>query len=450
MAGLYLRQATASQSRALGPFVDAAGVAQTGLTINNTDIKLVINGAASANKNSGGGTHRVNGVYGVTFDATDTATIGEMAVSVFVSGALGVSDKFFVIDAQQYDQLTTDGTGVTLNLKKLNIVNSAGDAIVASSTGSNGTGINASGNGSGHGLKGTAGVTGDGMRLEGGATSGDGMRARSQSGATSGNGILAESFSNDGDGLSCRADVGAGLFCYGRSGTGPGMQCEAVGGHGFVAKGASAGHGIFSEGGATGIGIVGLGGATSGTGGLFQAQNGDSHGLVVVGDGDGNGIIAVAGTAGTGSGIKAVGGSAAGYGIHALSGTDGIGLVGEGGGGDSYGGSFTGTGTAGVGLSCYSPDNRGIEAVSDTGTGFVASGAVLDIDAANNSLFATEVGDGTLTIDESLRVLIAGMAGILSGAATTTITIRNIANTQNVIVATVDANGNRSAVTVTP
>src|SRR6185312_16921632 len=97
----YLRKATASQSVALGPFLSDSDFksAQTGLTIANTDIKLVVNGGASANKNSGGGTHRVNGVYGVTFDATDTATVGEMEVSVVVDTALPVFDKFFVIEA---------------------------------------------------------------------------------------------------------------------------------------------------------------------------------------------------------------------------------------------------------------------------------------------------------------------------------------------------------------
>jgi hypothetical protein len=102
-----LRQATASQSRALGPFLDSTDflTPKTGLTIANTDIKLVVNGGASANKNSGGGTHRVNGVYGVTFDATDTATVGEMEVSVVVSGALPVFDKFTVLEEAVYDAL---------------------------------------------------------------------------------------------------------------------------------------------------------------------------------------------------------------------------------------------------------------------------------------------------------------------------------------------------------
>ena len=103
----FLKQSTASQSRALGPFVDDTDfkTPETGLTIANTDIKLVVNGGASANKNSGGGTHRVNGVYGVTFDATDTATVGEMEVNVVVAGALPVFDKFFVVEEAVYDAL---------------------------------------------------------------------------------------------------------------------------------------------------------------------------------------------------------------------------------------------------------------------------------------------------------------------------------------------------------
>jgi hypothetical protein len=114
----YLRQATASQSRAIGPFVSDSDfkTVQTGLTIANTDIKLVVNGAASANKNSGGGTHRVNGVYGVTFDATDTATVGEMEVSVVVAGALPVFDKFFVVEEAVYDALFAASAAVAATL----------------------------------------------------------------------------------------------------------------------------------------------------------------------------------------------------------------------------------------------------------------------------------------------------------------------------------------------
>ena len=103
----FLRQATASQSRAIGPFLDDTDfkTTETSLTIANTDIKLVLDGGASANKNSGGGTHRANGVSGITFDATDTATVGELEVSVVVSGALPVFHKFIIVEEAVYDVL---------------------------------------------------------------------------------------------------------------------------------------------------------------------------------------------------------------------------------------------------------------------------------------------------------------------------------------------------------
>jgi hypothetical protein len=53
-----------------------------------------------------------------------------------------------------------------------------------------------------------------------------------------------------------------------------------------------------------------------------------------------------------------------------------------------------------------------------------------------------------LTVRQALRVIFAAMAGKLSGAATTTVAIRNLADTLDRISATVDADGNRSAVTL--
>ena len=129
----FLKQSTAAQSRALGPFVDDTDfkTPETGLTIANTDIKLVVNGGASANKNSGGGTHRVNGVYGVTFDATDTATVGEMEVSVVVAGALPVFDKFFVVEEAVYDMLyAASALGYIANAP-VNVAQLSGDSAAA-------------------------------------------------------------------------------------------------------------------------------------------------------------------------------------------------------------------------------------------------------------------------------------------------------------------------------
>lgn len=103
----YLKQSTASQSRTIGPFLDDTDfkTPETALSIANTDIKLLINGGVSANKNSGGGTHRAAGMYSITFDATDTATVGEMALVVSVAGALPVTAKFWVFEEAVYDAL---------------------------------------------------------------------------------------------------------------------------------------------------------------------------------------------------------------------------------------------------------------------------------------------------------------------------------------------------------
>ena len=53
----------------------------------------------------------------------------------------------------------------------------------------------------------------------------------------------------------------------------------------------------------------------------------------------------------------------------------------------------------------------------------------------------------SLTIRQALRLVLAATAGKLSGAATTTITIRNVGDTKDRITATVDTSGNRTAVT---
>jgi hypothetical protein len=105
----YLKHSTASQSRMIGPFVDeSTGKAETGLSIANTDIKLSKNGAAGVNKNSGGGTHRNNGMYSITFDATDTDTIGELCGSVDMESPIFadvVAFKFIVLKAEIYEAL---------------------------------------------------------------------------------------------------------------------------------------------------------------------------------------------------------------------------------------------------------------------------------------------------------------------------------------------------------
>lgn len=122
----FLRQSTASQEILLGPFVAAAdGSAQTGLTIANTDIKLLPGGATSeSNKNSGGGTHIAGGRYSAVLDATDTATVGILEVSCNPASGIPWNKSYYVLEEAVYDALfaasavgpllaNSDGSGLT-------------------------------------------------------------------------------------------------------------------------------------------------------------------------------------------------------------------------------------------------------------------------------------------------------------------------------------------------
>jgi hypothetical protein len=102
----FLRQSTASQEIPLGPFVDSTdgNTAETGLTIANTDIKLLkAGGTSESNKNSGGATHIASGRYYAVLDATDTNTVGALRVSVHVAGALPVWLDCWVLEEAVYD-----------------------------------------------------------------------------------------------------------------------------------------------------------------------------------------------------------------------------------------------------------------------------------------------------------------------------------------------------------
>lgn len=142
---IYLKQSTASQEIPLGYFVDSTdgNTEETGLTINNTDIKLWKHGATTlADKNSGGATHISNGIYYTVLDATDTNTLGPLVVFVHVSGALAVRVEAVVLAANIYDswvagtdvldvsitQISGSAVSTTTAQLGVNVVNAAGTA----------------------------------------------------------------------------------------------------------------------------------------------------------------------------------------------------------------------------------------------------------------------------------------------------------------------------------
>jgi hypothetical protein len=83
-------------------------------------------------------------------------------------------------------------------------------------------------------------------------------------------------------------------------------------------------------------------------------------------------------------------------------------------------------------------------------TGAVASvTAAVDITttAADTILDRANGVESGKTLRQSLRLILAGMVGKLSGGGTSTITVRDIGDSKNRIVVTTDSNNNRSAVT---
>jgi hypothetical protein len=212
-------------------------------------------------------------------------------------------------------------------------ITGSGDALTLTSTGSNGSGLKATGQGTGNGfninsgagnaagmvvvgngsgagiavttsggnangIEATGNGTGDGMHLQGGAgASADGLHSQGGGGATA-RGIHAVGGSTSGAGF--RADSSAGNT--------PGIQTTGNG----------SGAGIEIDGGATGPGALINGGGTSGDGVDVATTSGDGvkvlptagNALVLTANGTSkHGAVVTGGTAGTSDGLKAVAGS---------------------------------------------------------------------------------------------------------------------------------------------
>ena len=76
-----------------------------------------------------------------------------------------------------------------------------------------------------------------------------------------------------------------------------------------------------------------------------------------------------------------------------------------------------------------------------SGTGSFIGNGILMANVLN------QVVDNSYNFQQAIQLILAATAGKVSGAAGTTITFRNPDDTKNRIVATVDSNGNRTAIT---
>lgn len=89
-------------------------------------------------------------------------------------------------------------------------------------------------------------------------------------------------------------------------------------------------------------------------------------------------------------------------------------------------------------------------AVASIATDAITAAAIkADAGAEIADAILDEVVVGSYTMRQLLKVMAAALAGKATGGGTTSVTFRGVDDASNVIVATVDTNGNRSAVTLT-
>jgi hypothetical protein len=91
--------------------------------------------------------------------------------------------------------------------------------------------------------------------------------------------------------------------------------------------------------------------------------------------------------------------------------------------------------------------------VGDVGGNVIGSvGSVITITNIIAGVFAHAFSAAyrSFTFEQMIGAMAASLLGKLSGAATSAVVIRNLQDSGDVVTATVDANGNRTAVTVTP
>lgn len=114
---------------------------------------------------------------------------------------------------------------------------------------------------------------------------------------------------------------------------------------------------------------------------------------------------------------------------------------------------FDGTGYGFTG--CTIPTVTAVTTVNGLANGTITAAAVatgafdadaLAADAVDEIL--DEVVEGTLTLRQAIRLFLSALAGKSSGGGTATITFRDNADSKARITATVDADGNRTAVTL--
>lgn len=214
---------------------------KTGLTCTVTLSK----NTAAFGAPAGAVTEIGNGWYKVAGNATDTNTLGLLLLHATAAAADAtdmIVGEVVAFDPQDGVRagltalpnaaagaanglviLGTNASAISFTAG-ITISNAGGSALTISSSGSNGSGIIITANGTGDGIRATGGATGDGAKFNGGATSGHGIEVLTTSGdglhitPTAGHAILATANGTSKHGM---------ILTGGTAGTSDGLSCVA-------------------------------------------------------------------------------------------------------------------------------------------------------------------------------------------------------------------------------
>lgn len=256
-----------------------------------------INNVAAATPGASGGVL-------ISGSNSGTTTLGALTVTgatthtgnVVMAAGLNITQSSSNISA-----LVVTGNGTGSGAVFTSGSGATGDGIQATSAATNGNGFVLTGLGTGNALKATPGLTGAGVSITGGGTSGRGIDISTTSGI----------------GISVAATLGEGIKATSTS-TNAISGLGGSAGAGFFGQGGSTGAGMKAQGGTNGIGFSIQGGGTSGDAVSIGSISGNGvtiaptagHGISITANGTSkHGITSTGGTAGTSDGIKAVAGS---------------------------------------------------------------------------------------------------------------------------------------------
>lgn len=435
-----LRQST-SVDVPIGPFLLSTDgySAATALTITQPDIRLKKNAAAWAQKNAAQTlTHEENGYYEVTLDATDTNTLGLLRVAVNESGAIPVWEDFEVVTANIWDTLfSTDnidvsviqwlGTAVTAGTAGVPNVDITRIANAAVSTSTAQLGVNTVNAG------GTA--WGSGAITAGSIATGAITNVKFAAGAIDAAAVAADAIGASELAADAVTEIANGVWALDATGQQTqGTFGQAVGdpvaGTSLIARLPNA-----TPGAANGVLICGTNAAVTITTGLTTTFTGSLTGSVA----------SVTGAVGSVTGLTAANLDAT-VSSRLAPTTAGRTL------------DVTTTGEAGIdwaniGAPTTSQTLSGTTVGTATAVGTVNALAANSVNASALAADAVdeildEVIEGTYTLRQMMRLVASTLASKVSGASGTTITFRDIGDTKDRIVATVDSAGNRSALTI--